>query len=157
MECLFNSDVLQGSVSGPKRVPVTQSTQKPVSTPHTRVLGTAHGPQRIQRPVSQQKPAGVSVPVKTSCPGDQNVNPDQLKTTTQHKPQPKPVHVVEPNKATEPSKQDKPHRKHGCISSFFISFLHNIIMTLSVIFQKLLPMECPILPSKIFTNYKQTA
>ncbi|XP_051752152.1 aurora kinase A [Ctenopharyngodon idella] len=98
----------KGSVSGPKRVPVTQSTQKPVSTPHTRVLGTAHGPQRIQRPVSQQKPAGVSVPVKTSCPGDQNVNPDQLKTTTQHKPQPKPVHVIEPNKASEPSKQDKP-------------------------------------------------
>ncbi|XP_073708379.1 aurora kinase A [Garra rufa] len=94
---------------GPKRVPVTQSAQKPVTTPHTRVLGTAHGPQRVQRPVSQQKPAGVQVPVKTTCAGDQNVNPDQLKTA-QSKPQPKPVPVAEPNKTTEPSKQDRPQQ-----------------------------------------------
>uniref|UniRef100_A0A8C2HG57 non-specific serine/threonine protein kinase n=1 Tax=Cyprinus carpio TaxID=7962 RepID=A0A8C2HG57_CYPCA len=87
------------SAGGPKRVPVTQSGQKPVLTPHTRVLGTAHGPQRIQRPASQQKPVGVPVPVKTACPGDQNVNPDQLKTPTQSKPQ--------TTKSTEPSKQDK--------------------------------------------------
>lgn len=91
--------------SGPKRVPVSQ---KPVSTPHTRVLGPAHGPQRIQRPASQQKHTGVSAPGKASCAGDQNVNPDQHKTTTQHKP--KPVPVAEPNKAPEPGKPDKPHQ-----------------------------------------------
>ncbi|XP_056096262.1 aurora kinase A [Rhinichthys klamathensis goyatoka] len=81
--------------SGPKRVPVTQ---KPVSTPHMRVLASAHGPQRIQRPASQQKPTGVPVLGKSSHPGDQNANPDL------HKPQPKPVPVAEPNKAPEPSK-----------------------------------------------------
>ncbi|KAK2889687.1 hypothetical protein Q8A67_015062 [Cirrhinus molitorella] len=99
----------KGSAVGPKRVPVPQSAQKPVTTPHTRVLGTAQGPQRVQRPVSQQKPIGVQVPVKTTCPGDQNVNPDQLKTP-QSKPQPKPVPVAEANKTTEPSKQDRPHQ-----------------------------------------------
>ncbi|XP_016095407.1 aurora kinase B [Sinocyclocheilus grahami] len=89
------------SVGGPKRVPVTQSGQKPVSTPHTRVLRMAQGPQ---------KPVGVPVPVKPTCPGDQNVNPHQLKATTPSKPQPEPVPVAEPSRTTEPSNQDKPQQ-----------------------------------------------
>ncbi|XP_050967439.1 aurora kinase A [Labeo rohita] len=97
------------SAVGPKRVPVTQSAQKPAPTPHARVLGTAQGPQRVQRPASQQKPVGAQVPVKSSCPGDQNINPDQLKTS-QSKPQPKPVPVAEPTKTSEPSKQDRPQQ-----------------------------------------------
>ncbi|XP_067314312.1 aurora kinase A [Pseudorasbora parva] len=88
----------KGSASGPKRVPVTQSSQKPVSTPHTRVLG----PQRVQRNASQ-KPIGVSLPIKT-CPGNQNLDPDQVKTPA------KPVPVSEPSKATEPGRTDKPHQ-----------------------------------------------
>ncbi|XP_039510275.1 aurora kinase A [Pimephales promelas] len=83
-------------VSGPRRVPVTQ---KAASTPHTRVLGVAQG---IQRPASQQKPAGAPALGKSSCPGDQNANPDL------HKP--KPVPVAETKKAPEPSKPDKPHQ-----------------------------------------------
>ncbi|XP_026111574.1 aurora kinase C-like [Carassius auratus] len=82
------------SAGGPKRVPVTQSAQKPVLTSNTRVLGSAHGPQRIQR-----KPIGVSVPVKHTRPGDQNLDPEPLQTPTQSKPQ--------PTKSPEPSKQNR--------------------------------------------------
>ncbi|KAF4112666.1 hypothetical protein G5714_007461 [Onychostoma macrolepis] len=74
------------SAGGPKRVPVTQSGQKPVVT---RVLSTTPGPQRVPRPANQQKPLGLPVSVKTMCPGDQNINPDQLKTATQTKQQDK--------------------------------------------------------------------
>ncbi|XP_051996207.1 aurora kinase B-like [Xyrauchen texanus] len=98
------------SGSGPKRVPVAQGVQKPVTTPHTRVLGMAQGPQRIQRPASQQKPVTPTVPVKTSCPGDQNIHPEQSKTPLQNKPQqnqPKP-NVQNAVTAAESSKQDKP-------------------------------------------------
>ncbi|XP_056606676.1 aurora kinase A [Triplophysa dalaica] len=98
--------------SGPKRVPVTQSSLKPVPTPQACVLGTTRGPQRVQRPASQPKPAGPSVPVKTRCPGDQNINPDQLKTQTQHKPiqsQPKP-NSTNSVPAVEPGKQEKPQQ-----------------------------------------------
>lgn len=74
-------------VGGAQRVPVTQRNQKLVSAPHARALGATWGPQRVQRPGSQQKPAaGPSVPVKTQCPGNQNVNPEQMRTPTQHKP-----------------------------------------------------------------------
>uniref|UniRef100_A0A673H108 non-specific serine/threonine protein kinase n=1 Tax=Sinocyclocheilus rhinocerous TaxID=307959 RepID=A0A673H108_9TELE len=75
------------------QVPVTQSGQKPVST---RVLSTAPGPQRVQ------------LSVKTMCPGDQDVNPDQLRTATHTKPQPKSLAVAEPTKSSVPSKPDKP-------------------------------------------------
>ncbi|XP_016431344.1 aurora kinase C-like [Sinocyclocheilus rhinocerous] len=95
------------SAGGPKRVPVTQSGQKPVST---RVLSTAPGPQRVQRPVNQQKPIGLPVSVKTMCPGDQDVNPDQLRTATHTKPQPKSLAVAEPTKSSVPSKPDKPQQ-----------------------------------------------
>ncbi|XP_056315180.1 aurora kinase A [Danio aesculapii] len=94
------------SAVGPKRVPVTQSVQKPVSTPHTRVLGAAHGPQRVQRPVG-----------KTSCPGDQNTHPEQHKPAVHSKPQPKPLQSVETNKTAEPSKQDKPHQTPSSATS----------------------------------------
>lgn len=97
-------------VNGPKRIPVTQSIQKPMPTPHTHILGTTQGPQRVQRPASQQKPAGPSIPVKTQCSGDQNINPEQLKTQTQHKPiqsQPKP-NASNGVPASEPGKQEKP-------------------------------------------------
>ncbi|XP_043088082.1 aurora kinase A [Puntigrus tetrazona] len=88
------------SAGGPKRVPVTQTAPKPASA---RVLGTAPGPQRVQRPTGQQKPVGVSVPVKAACPGDQNINP-----ATQTKPQPKSLPVAE---STKPSgKQDRPQQ-----------------------------------------------
>uniref|UniRef100_A0A672GW88 non-specific serine/threonine protein kinase n=1 Tax=Salarias fasciatus TaxID=181472 RepID=A0A672GW88_SALFA len=50
------------SSEGPKRIPVSQQSRlvpKTVATPrdHQRVLGVSNGPQRIQRPVSQQKPS----------------------------------------------------------------------------------------------------
>lgn len=86
-------------VSGPKRVLVTQSGQKPVST---RVLSTAPGPQRVPRPVNQQKPLGLPGSVKTTSPGDQNINTDQLRAAAQAKQQPK-----SPTKSSEPSKPDK--------------------------------------------------
>uniref|UniRef100_A0A9J7WW49 non-specific serine/threonine protein kinase n=2 Tax=Cyprinus carpio TaxID=7962 RepID=A0A9J7WW49_CYPCA len=95
------------SAGGPMRVPVTQSGQKPVST---RVLGTAPGPQRVQRPVNQQKPIGLPVSVKTVCPGDQNISPDNLKTATHTKPQPKILPAAEPTKSSVPRKQDKPQQ-----------------------------------------------
>nr|AGD93127.1 aurora kinase A [Danio rerio] len=94
------------SAAGPKRVPVTQSVQKPVSNPHTRVLGAAQGPQRIQRPVG-----------KTSCPGDQNTRPEQHKPAAHSKPQPKPPLSAETNKTAEPSKQDKPHQTPSSTTS----------------------------------------
>lgn len=110
--------VVQICASGPKRVPVTQSSLKPVPIPRARVLGTTRGPQRVQRPASPQKPAGPSVPVKTRCPGDQNINPDQLKTQTQHKSiqsQPKP-NSTNSVPAAEPGKQEKPQRKNRSVS-----------------------------------------
>lgn len=87
--------------NGPKRVPVTQSRNKPALTPsHTSVLGVSRGPQRVPRPRSEQRSA---------CSGEQNINPAQ----TQPKPQPaqsqpKPVHTTtaEGVKPTGP-KQDK--------------------------------------------------
>lgn len=94
------------SAAGPKRVPVTQSVQKPVSNPHTRVLGAAQGPQRVQRPVG-----------KTSCPGDQNTRPEQHKPAAHSKPQPKPPLSAETNKTAEPSKQDKPHQTPSSTTS----------------------------------------
>ncbi len=95
-------------VSGPKRVLVTQSGQKPVST---RVLSTAPGPQRVPRPVNQQKPLGLPGSVKTTSPGDQNINTDQLRTAAQAKQQPK-----SPTKSSEPSKPDKRKRDScGCL------------------------------------------
>ncbi|XP_051562072.1 aurora kinase A isoform X2 [Myxocyprinus asiaticus] len=98
------------SAGGPKRVPVAQGVQKPVTTPHTHVLGTAQGPQRVQRTASQQKPVTHTVPVKKSCPGNQNINPEQVKT--QNKPpqnQPKP-NIQNTVSAAESSKRDKPHQ-----------------------------------------------
>lgn len=94
------------SAGGPKRVPVNQSVQKPVSTSHTRVLGAAHVPQRVQRPMG-----------KTSCPGDQNTHPDQHKPAAHTKPQPKPLLSVEISKTAEPSKQDKPHQTPSSATS----------------------------------------
>lgn len=94
------------SAAGPKRVPVTQSVQKPMLNPHTRVLGAAQGPQRVQRPVG-----------KTSCPGDQNTRPEQHKPAAHSKPQPKPPLSAETNKTAEPSKQDKPHQTPSSTTS----------------------------------------
>ncbi|XP_059426290.1 aurora kinase B-like [Carassius carassius] len=96
----------KGSAGGPMRVPVSQSGQKPVSM---RVLSTAPGPQRVQRPGNQHKPVGHSVSVKTMCPGDQNISPDEPKTAAHTKPQPK-LPVAEPTKSSVPSKQDKPQQ-----------------------------------------------
>lgn len=128
--------VVQVSAGGPKRVPVTQSGQKPVSM---RVLGTTPGPQRVPRPANQQKPLGLPVSVKTMSPGDQNINPDQLKTATQTK------------------QQDKPQRKHDfCryVWSYNItSHWRHYNDSFPVAFQKLFPLEHPILPSKSFTIY----
>ncbi|XP_029287315.1 aurora kinase A [Cottoperca gobio] len=61
---------------GPKRIPVSQQSQAAVSAQTPRVLGVSNGPQRIQRPMSDQKSAShVSVAVKSLHPTDQNVNP----------------------------------------------------------------------------------
>lgn len=85
---------LQSNGDGPKRVPVShqsQVVQKAVVTPtqHQRVLGVSNGPQRVQRPVSQQKPVShISVAAKHTPSGDQNVNPATVKQT--HAPLPKP-------------------------------------------------------------------
>ncbi|KAM4740615.1 aurora kinase A [Anableps anableps] len=120
-EIMSNSD-------GPRRVPVphqSQVIQKSVVTPtqHQRVLGVSNGPQRIQRPVSHQKPVShVSVAVKHTLPGDQNVNPATVKLTpaTQHKTvsqhnQPN-THLPAGHSDTakppsEPAKQEKPQNK----------------------------------------------
>ncbi|XP_012732071.2 aurora kinase A-B [Fundulus heteroclitus] len=103
---------------GPKRVPVSHQSQvvpKAVVTPtqQQRVLGALNGPQRIQRPVSQQKPvAHLSVVAKQTPAGDQNVNPATVKITAapQHN-QPK-MHMPggNPDSAkppSEPAKQEK--------------------------------------------------
>ncbi|MED6251275.1 hypothetical protein ATANTOWER_027013 [Ataeniobius toweri] len=109
----------------PMRVPMShqsQVVQKSVVTPtqHQRVLGTLNGPQRVQRPVSQQKPVShVSVAAKHTPLGDQNVNPASVKIT-----QPKPVsqhnqpktHVPGGNSdlanpLSELAKQEKPQNK----------------------------------------------
>ncbi|XP_007548437.1 aurora kinase A [Poecilia formosa] len=119
---------LMSNGNGPKRVPVShhsQAIQKPIVTPtqHQRVLGMSNGPQRIQRPVSQQKPVPhVSVAVKHPPPADQNVNPATVKLTPA--PQPKPVsqhnqpkthvpagHSDSTKPPSEPAKQEKPQTK----------------------------------------------
>lgn len=71
---------LQGIGNGPKRVPVSQQSQKSVvtPTPHQRVLGLSNGPQRLQRPASHHKPVAHVPAVKSTNP-DQNVNPDAHK------------------------------------------------------------------------------
>ncbi|CAL8402885.1 unnamed protein product [Arctogadus glacialis] len=110
---------LTTSNMGPKRVPVAQTTRKsgnPAS--HTpRVLGMVNGPQRIQRPMSQQKPVShVATVVKPSYAADQNRNPvtPNVNPAMQQKPsvqsgQAKPKATkVDPEPAkntTEPSKK----------------------------------------------------
>ncbi|XP_053505363.1 aurora kinase A isoform X2 [Ictalurus furcatus] len=98
------ADSEKGLSNLPKRVPVMQGCHKPAPTPsQTSVLCVSQGPQRVQRPRSEQK---------SSCGGEQNVNPTQ----TQLKPQPaqsqpKPAHTAtECVKFTE-HKQDKPNPK----------------------------------------------
>ncbi|KAG9266270.1 aurora kinase C-like [Astyanax mexicanus] len=117
------ADSEKGLSDGPKRIPVTQSCHKPVPTPsHTHVLGVSQGPQRVQRPKSQNKPA-VNVPsVKTLTSADQNIRPTQPQPApaTQAQPkqlqqqsQPKPTANIKPVNAAaaEPSKPDKPSQK----------------------------------------------
>uniref|UniRef100_A0A672H049 non-specific serine/threonine protein kinase n=1 Tax=Salarias fasciatus TaxID=181472 RepID=A0A672H049_SALFA len=116
------------SSEGPKRIPVSQQSRlvpKTVATPrdHQRVLGVSNGPQRIQRPVSQQKPvlhvSAISKPKQTS---NQNVNPATQNVTPapQSKPaaqltQPKthaPAENVESTKPpSESTKLEKPQNK----------------------------------------------
>lgn len=113
---------------GPKRVPVShqsQVAQKAVVTPtqHQRVLGVSNGPQRVQRPVSQQKPVShVSVAAKHTPSGDQNGNPAAVKQTPAQLPkpasqhnQPKPHvssgHSELAKPPSEPAKQEKPQNK----------------------------------------------
>lgn len=64
---------------GPKRVPVSQTSRKPVVTPSRTqsVLGVSNGPQRILKPVSQQRPVTQAPLSKTMDHGNQNVNPVQ--------------------------------------------------------------------------------
>ncbi|KAG7320717.1 hypothetical protein KOW79_015132 [Hemibagrus wyckioides] len=99
--------------TGPKRVPVTQSCYKPTPTPsHTSVLGVSQGPQRVQRPRSEQK---------SPCTGEQNINPAHTQpkpTQTQPKPQtqpaqsqPKPAPSAPEGVKPTQSKQDNPNQK----------------------------------------------
>ncbi|XP_040889894.1 aurora kinase A [Toxotes jaculatrix] len=102
------------SGEGPKRIPVSQQShviQKAVVTPtqHPRVLGVSNGPQRIQRPVSNQKPVShVSVAAKSTQPSDQNVNPATQNVNPA--PQPKPgsqqnqLKTIVPKANPEPTK-----------------------------------------------------
>ncbi|XP_015257746.1 PREDICTED: aurora kinase A [Cyprinodon variegatus] len=98
---------IKSNTDGPKRVPVSHQShiiQKAVVTPaqQPRVLGVSNGPQRAQRPVSQQKPVShVSVVGKQTPPSDQNVNPAVLKVTPA--PQPKPVSQQNQPKTQTPS------------------------------------------------------
>uniref|UniRef100_A0A3B5R4Z7 non-specific serine/threonine protein kinase n=1 Tax=Xiphophorus maculatus TaxID=8083 RepID=A0A3B5R4Z7_XIPMA len=94
--------VQRSNSNGPKRVPVShhsQAIQKSVVTPtqHQRVLGMSNGPQRIQRPVSQQNPVPhVSVPKPVS----------QHNQPAGHSDSTKPP--------SEPAKQEKPQSE--CIT-----------------------------------------
>ncbi|XP_068171578.1 aurora kinase A [Antennarius striatus] len=98
---------------GPKRVPVSQQPQMTVVTPtqhqHQNVLGVSNGPQRIQRPISNQKPIShVSVVAKSTNHADRNVNPKAQKRNPA--PQPKNISqqnqpiVNVPKENTEPTK-----------------------------------------------------
>ncbi|XP_062328259.1 aurora kinase A [Osmerus eperlanus] len=104
------------SIEGPKRVPVSQTSCKPVWTPKPtqRVLGVSNGPQRIPKPPGQQQkpatqgqtPKTMNQP-KTVNHGNQNVNPV-------HQAQPKPCSYPKNNHApqnipTLPQSQPKVH------------------------------------------------
>ncbi|TRY65460.1 hypothetical protein DNTS_030052 [Danionella cerebrum] len=80
--------------SGPKRVPVSHSIQKPMPSSHTHVLSAASGPQRVQRPANTPKP------LKNPAPGDQNVDPEQQKPP-----------------AAAPVKQETTHQPSSSVSS----------------------------------------
>uniref|UniRef100_A0A8C9V3I4 non-specific serine/threonine protein kinase n=1 Tax=Scleropages formosus TaxID=113540 RepID=A0A8C9V3I4_SCLFO len=67
---------------GPRRVPVLQSSHKSAATPSQRVLGVSNGPQRVQRPQSQQKlpPNAPSSKATQAC--DKNVNQPKSKESS---------------------------------------------------------------------------
>lgn len=88
---------VKSHIDGPKRIPVTQQSRTATVTPttqHQRVLVVSNGPQRVQRPVSQQKTVSqVSVAVKSTQPADQNTNP----ATGKGNPTPQPKRVSQQN------------------------------------------------------------
>ncbi|XP_030634970.1 aurora kinase A [Chanos chanos] len=119
-ESTVNSDQSEATAKlkvvsdGPKRVPVAQSCRKQCTVPSKCVLGVSNGPQRIQRPITQQKPVSQKPPVRTTCPGDQNINLVQVKPQTQNPP--KSIAAAAPmssesGKNKEPAKQERPNQK----------------------------------------------
>ncbi|XP_036387674.1 aurora kinase A [Megalops cyprinoides] len=95
------------SSEGPKRVPV-QSSHKPVATPSQRVLCVSNGPQRVQRPVSQQKPISHAPRTQATQPGDQNTQSSQLQPQCQPKRDPVPA-CPQTTKTAEQKEQEKPN------------------------------------------------
>uniref|UniRef100_A0A8C6T1D8 non-specific serine/threonine protein kinase n=1 Tax=Neogobius melanostomus TaxID=47308 RepID=A0A8C6T1D8_9GOBI len=99
---------------GPMRVPVSQQSQVP-----QRAVAGSHGPQRIQRPLSQQKPVShYAAVVKPMSSNGQNINPvtrsacpvPQQKTSSQANPpkaQDAKVQSEQTKTVAEPAKTEK--------------------------------------------------
>lgn len=119
---------IKTNCDGPMRIPVSQQSRKPPKTlvtpaPAQRVLGVANGPQRLQRPVTNNKPVShISAVVKPMSAADQNVNPviqsinptAQKKTISQQNP-PKTNeskgNSEQVKTVPEPMKMEKPQSK----------------------------------------------
>ncbi|XP_018597792.2 aurora kinase A [Scleropages formosus] len=111
------------SSEGPRRVPVLQSSHKSAATPSQRVLGVSNGPQRVQRPQSQQKlpPNAPSSKATQAC--DKNVNQPKSKESSA----PEPTKTVVPakhektsEKPDKPSTEESSNKKRWSLDNFDI-------------------------------------